>query len=259
MPWKAPKFAGDSLNLRGGTMEILPDGARSQDFAPITIPNINVDLAKYPFLSFRYKTVARQKPAGFFAGFTVPGGVRRDVFPETAVAVLAPSPGAFTPVFLDLSPAVEKGMRQFGSGIAQNFLLQIGGPEDAPWQKGDGPVILSDFRIGFACLLDRVRGISIVGQRRRIESSGRPVVLSIEDLDIRVRVAVEGEERPYEFPARDPLPTGWRLTFGPGAHYTVVDGDIVKPDSGFAGTLRVPARIEAGGFSAAHDLEIIWR
>jgi hypothetical protein len=258
MPWKAAKFANDSLNLRGGTMEILPDGAR-QGFAPIAIPNITVDFAKYPFLSFRYKTVARQKPAGFFAGFTVPGGVRRDVFPETAVAVLAPSPGAFTPVFLDLSPAVEKGMRQFGSGIAQNFLLQIGGPEDAPWQKGDGPVILSDFRIGFACLLDRVRGISIVGQRRRIESSGRPVVLSIEDLDIRVRVAVEGEERPYEFPARDPLPTGWRLTFGPGAHYTVVDGDIVKPDSGFAGTLRVPARIEAGGFSAAHDLEIIWR
>jgi hypothetical protein len=248
MPWIHPKFNGDHLDIRGGVMEIIPDGNRTHEFEAITIPNTNIDLERYPFVSFKYRTVDRRRPISFYAGYTVFGGKARDAFPDKPLAVLKPIPGKFTPVFLDLTSLVDQGKELFGSAIAKNFLLQITGPEDVPWRKENGAFLISDFRIGFACLLDKAEKVAIAGQRHRIESSGQPVILGHEDLEITV--SVRGDTKTYAFPANDPLPPDWNLRLAPGDSYTVVDGDIIKPASDFEGTLRVSASIEAGGKSS---------
>jgi hypothetical protein len=242
MPWIGPKYNADHLDIRNGAMEIRPNFSRSHDFEPVTIPNVNLDLAPYPFLSFRYKTTSRSKPIGFYAGYEGHGGASQQAFPKTPLATLTPSPDGFTPVWLSLESVTAEGKRAFGSTVARDFLIQINGPTDAAWGRGDGVFIISDFRIGFARLLEKLKDVTIVGQRGPIASSGQPVIISPDDL--RIAVSIESDPKQYAVPPRDPLPEGWTLHLTTGSDYTVVDGDTVKPAAEFKGVLRVPAVIK---------------
>lgn len=255
MPWIRPKYNADHLDIRNGAMEITPNHSRSHDFEPIVIPNVNLDLARYPFLAFRYKTPSRTKPIGFYAGYEGHGRASQQVFPKTALATLAPSPDGFTFVWLSLESVIVEGKKAFGSTVARDFLVQVNGPADVAWTRGDGEFIVSDFRIGFACLLEKIKDAAVVGQRGPIESSGQPVVVAPDDL--RIAVAIEGDPKQYEFPPRDPLPEGWRVHLTADSDYTVVDGDTVKPAAGFKGVLRVPAAIKTSRtVSAPTPIEI---
>jgi hypothetical protein len=255
MPWIHPKYNNDHLDIRGGVMEIIPDGNRASEFEAITIPNTNIDIERYPFVSFKYRTTDRKDPFGFYAGYTVFGGKARDTFPDEPLVILKPHFGDFKSVYLDLTKLVKQGKQEFGSAIAKNFLLQITGPGDVPWRKDDGALLISDFRIGFACLLDKVDRVEIAAQRVKIESIGQPVILSHEDLEIVVWV--RGDKRSYTFPSNDPLPFDWSLRLAPGDNYTVVDDCVIKPAYNFKGTLRVSATIQAGEKSSRFlDIEV---
>ena len=244
MPWLTPKFNGDHLDIVDGAMEVIPDGNRAHPFEAITIPNTNIDLERYPFFSFKYKTTERKDPISFYAGYTVFGGKERDAFPKERLIVLEPTSGKVESVFLSLSKPIEIGRELFGSAIAKNFLVQVTGPEDMPWKKKDGAFIISDFRIGFACLLDKIDGIEIKGLRNRIESNGQAVILSPSNLEISV--TVKDDDKSYPLPGNDPLPSDWELVIKDADNYSVVDGDIIKPKKGYKGTLDVKVEVRAG-------------
>ena len=258
LPWLRPKFNGDHLDIHDGAIWIEPSVDRAKEFEPIQIPNINIDLERYPFVSFAYKTTTRNAPFGFYAGFSVPGGKERGVFPEKPLAVLKPSPDDFTHVTIPLDLVVAESKNRFSSAVARNFMLQINGPADAEWIKKDGVVVISDFRVGFACLLEKVTGAAIVGQHHPVVSEGQPVLIPHDVLDIEILIS--GQKETYQYPAGDPLPDGWTLNLKPGANYKVVDGDIVKPAHGFSGTAHVGVTLEAHGLkSEKFDIDVAVR
>ena len=257
MPWLRPHYNGDFLEIREESLWIEPSVDRRNQFEPIEIPNINVDLGLYPSLSFAYKTTTRKDPFGLFAGFIAPGGKgnNRSIFPETPVLMLKPSPDGFNRVRIKLDKLVGEGMEQFGNTIAKSFLLQFYGPEDVQWQRKDGAIIIKEFQIGFASLLENVSSISIAGQRQSLISNGESIRISHHILVIEV--ILEGDKATYTYPEFDPLPRDWRLIIQPGVNYRVVDNDIVKPDKDFNGTIRVGAIIEADGIqSNSFEFEI---
>ena len=145
---------------------------------------------------------------------------------------------------IELNELLQEGKDSIGSTIADSFLLQLNGPADEPWRAEDGAVEISDFRLGFACLLSQLRVVRVVGQRHALRSGGEPVLVSLEDLEASIGVA--GSRARHVFPAADPMPDGWRIELRDGPNHTVVDGDIVRPAPGFAGELSVPVTIAVG-------------
>ena len=250
MPWHRPYYNGDFLEIRNGAMWIEPSIDRRNQFEPIEIPNINVDLGQYPYFSFSYKTTTRKEPFGLFAGFIVPGGKgnSRSVFSETPLIILKPGSEEYSRVFISLDKLIEEGKEKFGNTVAKHFLLQFYGPEDVSWERKDGAIIINDFQIGFASLLNNLTSVSIVGQRQSVASNGEPVIISHNNLEIVV--IVEGNSTSYTYPAFDPLPNAWVLYIEPGDNYEVVDNDIVKPAKNFKGSLKVGAILEANGIKS---------
>ncbi len=258
MPWLRPYYNGDFLEIRDGKMWIEPSVDRRNTFEPIEIPNINIHLNLYPYFSFSYKTTTRKDLFGLFAGFIVPGGKgnNRSILPETPVVILEPAEDEFTRIIVKLDDLVKDGEEKFGSSVAKSFLLQIYGPDDMPWKRSDGAVIIKDFEIGFASLLNNVSSISVVGQREALSTAGEALRISHSILEIEV--LLKGDKASYSFPQFDPLPNNWSLVLKPGENYRVVDGDIVKPDKDFKGNLKVKAIIEANGIkSNSFEFEII--
>ncbi|MCD6355175.1 MAG: hypothetical protein J7L95_06470, partial [Prolixibacteraceae bacterium] len=244
MPWIRQYYNGCLLDIKDNTMWIEPSVDRKNEFEPIEIPNINIDLERFPFLSFSYKTTSRKYSFGFSPGFVAPGGKgnTRRIFPETCITRLSPSPDNFTRVFLRLDTLVENGKRQFNNAVVRNFLVQFYGPDDIPWSSDDGAIIIGDFEIGFAALLDKINHISIVSQRHPVVAKDQAFHISLRNFQIEVKV--KGSEEKIEFPESEPLPDGWRLEIEPGKNYTIVDHDIIKFSKGFTGILHVKVKIE---------------
>lgn len=258
MPWIRPHYNGDFLEIRDESMWIEPSVDRRNQFEPIEIPNINLDISLYPYFSFAYKTTTREEDFGLFAGFIVPGGKgdSRGIFPEKPLVMLEPSPDKFTRVMVKLDKLVEEGQEIFGSTVAKSFLLQIYGPDDIQWQRKDGAVIIKEFQIGFASLLDQLASVSIVSQRHALSSKGESVRISPHVLEIEVQL--EGDATIYTYPELDPLAEGWELKLKDGENYKVIDNDIVKPGKNFTGTLKVKASIEANGLTSnSFEFEVV--
>ncbi len=244
MPWIAPKRNGDHLDIRNGAMAITPASERVKNFEPVTIPKVGIDLATAPFLSLTYRTQGRKAPIGLYLGYASPGGKTRRVFIEEPLASLRPSPDTRTTVQVGLGPLLARGKAEIGSTVASIFLLQINGPDDVPWQQEDGAVVITDFRLGFACLLPQAASIRIEGQAGAVVSRGQPVRVSHEDL--KISIATKGSAGRRVFPAGEPLPVNWHLELSNGDGYTVVDGDTIRPEPRFSGKLSVPVTVVAG-------------
>ncbi len=51
-------------------------------------------------------------------------------------------------------------------------------------------------------------------------------------------MSVSVDSSRYEFPVNDSMPEDWTLKLAKGDNYKVID-DIIKPEAGFKGTLKV--------------------